>query len=241
MVYQAIEKVKVIQDRLKAAQSHQKSYTNVRHRDLKFEFEDKVFLKGRMLLGGETESNMTHGYKPCVGVRMLVILDMAHIKNQGGVPLLFPLLIKKLCKRDKVEVYLGDTCVSPRHHIYPFKIWGEGASGKSKKRKINLCRSKRGDVDSCRPSTAGSLERGYLSLSHSHRELRVLHEKMKKKEKKREFFHKDVEGGEGPLEVLEPKDRLSSPRVDSDYEAPTEWSGLDDARGDAETEGNNSY
>ena len=33
LVYQAMEKVKVIQDRLKAAQSHQKSYADIRYRD----------------------------------------------------------------------------------------------------------------------------------------------------------------------------------------------------------------
>ncbi|KAF3671689.1 hypothetical protein FXO38_06466 [Capsicum annuum] len=45
LVYQAIEKVKVVWDRLKAAQSHQKSYVDVRHRYLEFEVKDRVFLK----------------------------------------------------------------------------------------------------------------------------------------------------------------------------------------------------
>ena len=34
LVHQAMEKVKVIQERLKTAQSHQKSYTYIRRRDL---------------------------------------------------------------------------------------------------------------------------------------------------------------------------------------------------------------
>lgn len=44
-VYQAMKKVKVIWDRLKAAQSRKKSYVNIRHRDLEFEVGDRVFLK----------------------------------------------------------------------------------------------------------------------------------------------------------------------------------------------------
>ena len=39
------DKIKVIQQRLQTAQSHQKSYANVRRRDLKFEEGDHVFLK----------------------------------------------------------------------------------------------------------------------------------------------------------------------------------------------------
>ncbi|XP_070025917.1 uncharacterized protein [Nicotiana sylvestris] len=45
LVQQAMEKVKLIRDRLRTAQSRQKSYANVRRRDLKFDVEDWVFLK----------------------------------------------------------------------------------------------------------------------------------------------------------------------------------------------------
>ena len=44
-VHQVMEKVKVIQERLKMAQSHQKSYTDVRRMALKFEVDDWVYLK----------------------------------------------------------------------------------------------------------------------------------------------------------------------------------------------------
>lgn len=40
-----MKKVKVIQGRLKITQSHQKSYTNVRRRNLEFEVKDWVYLK----------------------------------------------------------------------------------------------------------------------------------------------------------------------------------------------------
>ena len=44
-VCEALEKVQLIRERLKAAQSRQKSYSDKRHRDLEFMVGDKVFLK----------------------------------------------------------------------------------------------------------------------------------------------------------------------------------------------------
>ncbi|WMV25088.1 hypothetical protein MTR67_018473 [Solanum verrucosum] len=51
LVHQATEKVKIIQDRFKIAQSHQKSYTDVRRRDLEFELDDWVYLKVSPMMG----------------------------------------------------------------------------------------------------------------------------------------------------------------------------------------------
>lgn len=45
LIHQAIEKVKVIQERMRTAQSMQKSYFDVRRRDLEFEVGDWVFLR----------------------------------------------------------------------------------------------------------------------------------------------------------------------------------------------------
>ncbi|XP_070010239.1 uncharacterized protein [Nicotiana sylvestris] len=42
LMYQAMEKVKIIKERLKTAQSPQKSYSDVRHRDLVFKEDDWV-------------------------------------------------------------------------------------------------------------------------------------------------------------------------------------------------------
>ena len=39
------EKVQIIQQRLKAASDRQKSYANLKRKDIEFEFGDKVFLK----------------------------------------------------------------------------------------------------------------------------------------------------------------------------------------------------
>ncbi|XP_070015123.1 uncharacterized protein [Nicotiana sylvestris] len=44
LMHQAREKVKIINERLKSAQSHQKSYSDVRRRDLEFKEDDWVFL-----------------------------------------------------------------------------------------------------------------------------------------------------------------------------------------------------
>ncbi|XP_070007517.1 uncharacterized protein [Nicotiana sylvestris] len=45
LVHHAMEKVKVIQERMKTARSHQKSYADVRRRELEFQVDDWVFLK----------------------------------------------------------------------------------------------------------------------------------------------------------------------------------------------------
>ena len=44
-VLYSMEKVELIRDRLKTAQSHQKSYADIRRRELKFQVNDWVFLK----------------------------------------------------------------------------------------------------------------------------------------------------------------------------------------------------
>ena len=64
LVYLALEKVKVILDRLKITQSLQKSYANVRHRIFEFSVGDWVFLKvspmkGVMQFG--KKRNLSHG------------------------------------------------------------------------------------------------------------------------------------------------------------------------------------
>ncbi|WMV59179.1 hypothetical protein MTR67_052564 [Solanum verrucosum] len=45
LVHQAMERVKVIQERLKIVQSRQKSYNDVRRRELGFEVDDWIYLK----------------------------------------------------------------------------------------------------------------------------------------------------------------------------------------------------
>ncbi|WMV37690.1 hypothetical protein MTR67_031075 [Solanum verrucosum] len=45
LVHEAMEKVRLIRERLKMAQSRQKSYANVRRRELEFDIDDRVYLK----------------------------------------------------------------------------------------------------------------------------------------------------------------------------------------------------
>ena len=52
-VYDAMEKVQLIRDRLKTAQSRQKSYADVRRRELEFQVDDWVFLKVSPMKGGD--------------------------------------------------------------------------------------------------------------------------------------------------------------------------------------------
>lgn len=46
LIHDGTERVQLNIDRLKTTQIHQKSYENVRRRDLEFEIDDWVFLKG---------------------------------------------------------------------------------------------------------------------------------------------------------------------------------------------------
>ncbi|XP_070017549.1 uncharacterized protein [Nicotiana sylvestris] len=70
LVHQAMEKVKIIKKRLKTAQSHQKSYSDVRRRDLEFKEDDWVFLKVSPMKGilrfgrkGKLSSRYVGSYK----------------------------------------------------------------------------------------------------------------------------------------------------------------------------------
>ena len=45
MLQDMIEKIRIVQQNMKAAQDRQKSYANQRRKPLEFENEDKVFLK----------------------------------------------------------------------------------------------------------------------------------------------------------------------------------------------------
>ena len=45
IVKETEEKVRIIQQRLKASSDRQKSYANLKRKDIKYEVEDKVFLK----------------------------------------------------------------------------------------------------------------------------------------------------------------------------------------------------
>ncbi|XP_058218603.1 uncharacterized protein LOC131329482 [Rhododendron vialii] len=71
LVKVTIDKVKVIQEQLKVAQSRQKSYADTRRRDLEFNVGDQVFVrvspwKGRLRFGKKVElkDDMTYVEQP---------------------------------------------------------------------------------------------------------------------------------------------------------------------------------
>ncbi|XP_075109176.1 uncharacterized protein LOC142180967 [Nicotiana tabacum] len=83
LIHQAIEKVKVIQERLRTAQSRQKSYSDVRRRDLEFEVSDWVFLrispmKGIMRFGKKGKLSPRYIGPKCIGdpSRVIPIKDV---------------------------------------------------------------------------------------------------------------------------------------------------------------------
>lgn len=69
--------------------------------------------------------------------------------------LMFPSMITEMCRRVKVEEYLGDNWISPNTPIYPLKIRGKVTLGKSKKRKVKSEKSMEDNIDSYRPSSVG--------------------------------------------------------------------------------------
>nr|AAT38727.1 Polyprotein, putative [Solanum demissum] len=78
--HHAMDKVKIIQERLKTMQSHQKSYTDVRRRDLEFEVDDWVYLKvspmkGVMCFGKKRKFSPRYisPYMKCMGDPSLII------------------------------------------------------------------------------------------------------------------------------------------------------------------------
>lgn len=93
-----------------------------------------------------------------LNVGCFILLDMWYFKLKCGFLVLFPYFITDLYRRVGVEEYLRDTWVPLKIPIYPFKIWGEDAPGKSKKRNINLVKLIDEDTDSHSPSIIGTIE-----------------------------------------------------------------------------------
>ncbi|KAH0781018.1 hypothetical protein KY290_000616 [Solanum tuberosum] len=87
-VQDAMEKVKLIRDRLKTAQSRQKSYADVRRRELEFQVDDWVFLKvspmkGVMRFGkkGKLNPRYVGPYKILKRVASIVPLESVAVKD----------------------------------------------------------------------------------------------------------------------------------------------------------------
>ncbi|XP_070010131.1 uncharacterized protein [Nicotiana sylvestris] len=91
LVHHAMEKVKVIQERMKTAQSRQKSYANVRRRELEFQVDDWVFLKVSPMKGvirfGKKGKLSPRYVRPC-----RIIQRIGEVANKLDLPLEMPLV-----------------------------------------------------------------------------------------------------------------------------------------------------
>ncbi|XP_070039438.1 uncharacterized protein [Nicotiana tomentosiformis] len=123
LVHQAIEKVKIITEWLKTSQSRQKSYLDIRHRDLEFQDDDWVFLmdspmKGVMRFGkkGKLSPRYVEPYKIIqrigqVAYRLELPLEISLVHPMFHVSMLKkvvgdPLLIVSI---ETIEVNIGLT------------------------------------------------------------------------------------------------------------------------------------
>ncbi|RVW64128.1 Retrovirus-related Pol polyprotein from transposon 297 [Vitis vinifera] len=102
LVQLTVEKVSLVKERLKAAQSRQKSYVNNRRRDLEFEVGDHVFLKVSPM-----KSIMRFGRK---GNSVLVLWDhlRKYIYDPSHVVELEPIQISKDLTYEEVPVQIVD-------------------------------------------------------------------------------------------------------------------------------------
>ncbi|WMV26129.1 hypothetical protein MTR67_019514 [Solanum verrucosum] len=96
LVHQAMEKVRVIQERLKIAQSRQKSYTNVRRRDLEFEVDDLIYLKVPPMKGV-----IRFGKKGKLSPHILVLIEYPKELCMGDPSLIIP--TEDICIKDSLS------------------------------------------------------------------------------------------------------------------------------------------
>ncbi|KAG5585905.1 hypothetical protein H5410_046339, partial [Solanum commersonii] len=97
-----------------------------------------------------------------------------------SLSLIVPSMISKLCKRVKVEILLGDTCMEPKNMIFPRKMCGEGSVVKRKMRKMDYGKFVHVEDDSPIPSIMGP----FTSLAS---ELRIVKDIIRSYVTQREF------------------------------------------------------
>ncbi|KAF3620109.1 hypothetical protein FXO37_33401 [Capsicum annuum] len=142
---------------------------------------------------------------------------MIFFKSYGGTHLFFPSLITELHRLGGIKEYNRDTWVRPITLIYSLKIRGEGAPGKSKKRKSDLGKSNFEDPKYCKPYIVGPFEKIGIYL----RAIRVL-------------FLGLPQGSGDPSTTRH--SYMARFDYESDDEAPVKWSKPDYAGDDVESE-----
>ncbi|WMV41491.1 hypothetical protein MTR67_034876 [Solanum verrucosum] len=107
LVHQAVEQVKLIRERLLTAQSRQKSYSDVRRRDLELCVDDWVFIKvspmkGIMRFGkkGNLSQRFIGPYRKCIGdpSRVVLVEDVQITEELSYEETPVAILDRQVCK-----------------------------------------------------------------------------------------------------------------------------------------------
>ena len=114
LVHQAMNKVKVIQERFKMAQSRQKSYIDVRRRPLEFEVDDWVFLKVSPMKGV-----MRFGKKGKLSVRYIGTYKIS--KKFGNIAYELELPQELAVLHPVFHVFMLKKCIGGPYLIVPTK------------------------------------------------------------------------------------------------------------------------
>ncbi|XP_070056791.1 uncharacterized protein, partial [Nicotiana tomentosiformis] len=172
LIHQAIEKVKVIQERLRTAQSRQKSYSDVRRRDLEFEVGDWVFLKispmkGVMRFGKKGKLSPRYIGPKCIGdpSRVVPIKDVQVTKDLSydEVPVaILDRQVRKLRTKDVASVK-----VLWRNKNIEEMTWEAEEEMKSKYPYIGGDGTLRYQGRLCVPSVAGLREKIMIEIHQS--------------------------------------------------------------------------
>ncbi|WMV19191.1 hypothetical protein MTR67_012576 [Solanum verrucosum] len=114
-IHEAMEKVQLIRDRLKIAQSHQKSYADVRRIDLEFEIDDWVFLESVTY-----EGVMRFGKKGKLSPRYVGPYRI--LKRVGNVAYELELPAELVAVHPVFHIFLLKKCVGDPTFIVAMKI-----------------------------------------------------------------------------------------------------------------------
>ncbi|WMV19302.1 hypothetical protein MTR67_012687 [Solanum verrucosum] len=109
-VHEAMEKVQLIRDRLKIAESHQKSYADIRRRDLEFQIDDWVFqkespMKGVMRFGkkGKLSPRYVGPYRILKRVGK-VAYELESLEELAAIHPVFHISLLKKCVGDPTSI-----------------------------------------------------------------------------------------------------------------------------------------
>ncbi|KAF3641182.1 hypothetical protein FXO37_23117 [Capsicum annuum] len=125
-----------------------------------------------------------------------------------------------------MEEYAIDTWVLPGPYIFPLKFRGEGTLGQSKKRKANSDKSTQKDTNSCRYLSVNSLYNISDQIRKVHKRVSRLHHGPGKPST---TCHSYVAQSDYEKYKEEQK------KMDSEDEAPADWSAEDTESEDAES------